>query len=194
MQLCICNSHPVAEVIVVNSLEELTDYKEEWDKILIDNNNSNPFLEFEWIESWWNIFGKGHSLFVLVMKMEERIVGFCPFMIIKKRFLKEIAFIGHPESLYMEFILAKEGGAQCIKSALDYIINLKGNYLLHLNGLFDESDTFKILENYFTKNKNKFFIRKFEDPYLGINEDFTSYLKKCSHHNAIKTLIKNKKN
>lgn len=196
MQLRIADNHPVSlilpEIKIINNLEELAGYKEEWNKILKDNDNTNPFLEFDWIENWWNYFGTGYSLFVLVLQLEERIVGFCPFMILKRKFYKEITFIGHPEASYMEFILTREGRDHGIKPALDYLKKLNGKYILHLNGLYEESDTYQILEDYFKKNQYNYFIRCFEDPYIIINNDFVSYLKERSKHRTVKTLIRNK--
>ncbi len=190
------NNYPVGskipEIKVINCMEELAGHKEEWKKILTDNRNSNPFLEFDWIENWWNFFGKGHSLFVLVMQMQDRIVGFCPFMIMHHLFFQEIAFIGYPDASYMDFILAGENRDRSIEASLDYIQKLRGSFILHLHGIHEEAYSDKVLINYFNQNKGGFFVRSFEDPFIPIDRDFTSYLKKRSKYSSIKTLIRSR--
>lgn len=187
-------NHPVSiglpVINVINHLEELTDYKEEWNKILTDNKNTNPFLEFDWIENWWKYFGKEHSLFILIMQMQDRIVGFCPFMILHHRFYQEITFIGYPEASYMDFILASDYRDQSIQASLDFIRNLKGRYILHLHGIYEEAYSDKVLLDYFNHNKDVFFIRSFDDPFIQIDKDFSSFLKKRSKYSSLKTLIR----
>lgn len=180
------------EIKVINCLKELTGYKEEWNKILTDNKNTNPFLEFDWIKNWWKYFGQDHSLFILVIQMQDRIVGFCPFMMLHHRFYQEIVFIGYPEASYMDFILASENRDQCIRTSLDFIQKLKGRYILHLHGIYEETYSDKVLLDYFNHNQGVFFIRSFEDPFIQIDRDFTSYLKKRSKYSSIKTLIRSR--
>lgn len=185
-------SPKLPDIKVINNLEELTSYKEVWNKILADNQNTNPFLEYDWIENWWNYLGKGHILFVIILQVKERVVGICPFMIIKRRLFREITFIGYPEASFMDFILTREGRACGVEAAIEYIRNLHGNYILHLQGFVDGSYAFEKMGDYFENIHSKFSIRNFEAPYFNINTDFTSYLNSRSKYNSIKTLIRSK--
>ncbi len=180
------------EIKVINSLEELSGYKEEWKKILTESKNTNPFLEYDWIENWCNFFGKGHSLFIIVMRIQDRIVGFCPFMILDRRFYQEITFIGFPEASYMDFIIISEKRDTCIKASLNFIQNLKGSFILHLHGIHEEAYSDKVLMDYFNQSKGDFFVRSFEAPVIQIDGDFTSYIKKRSKYSSIKTLIRSR--
>lgn len=38
---------------VIDNIEKLMSYKEEWDKILEKTNIDNMFLELDWITYWW---------------------------------------------------------------------------------------------------------------------------------------------
>ncbi len=174
----------------ISNLEGLAKYKEEWKNILSDNQNFNPFLEFDWIENWWSYLGSKHILFVLIILMEDRVVGICPFMIIKRRFFQEITFIGYPEASYMDLILTREAGAQGIKAVMEYIKSLNGNFILHLFGLSENSFTRKALENYFKKRPYRFFTRAFEAPFLRMDGDFTTYFRSRTKHNSIRMLNK----
>ncbi len=180
------------EIKVIRNLEELSKYKEVWNKILADNQNTNPFLEYDWIENWWNYLGIRHSLFIIILKVKERVVGICPFMIRKRRLFREITFVGYPEASYMDFILTGEGRADGVEAAIEYIRSLHGSYIFHLHGFVEESYALEKLKNYFDKIHTKFSIRNFEAPYFNIHSDFSSYFKCRSKYNSIKTLIRSK--
>ncbi len=186
------DDHPASlvlpEIKIIQNLEELGTYEEVWNNILADNQNTNPFLEYDWIVNWWKYLGRGHTLFIIILQVKERVVGICPFMIIKRRLFKEITFIGYPEASFMDFILTGEGSALGVEAAMEYIRHLHGNYLLHLYGFKEEAYTLKKLEDYF----GKYFIRNYEAPYFNINTDFTSYFKSRSKYSSIKTLIRSK--
>lgn len=183
------------EIRVVNTIEELKQYKGEWQELLKENGNNNPFLEFDWIELWWKYFGKGKELFVLLIKVGDTVLGFFPLMITNRKFHKEITFISsYIDASYMDFIIKMGENETCINLAFDYIKRLKGNYIIKLLGFYKDPFQDKLLKRYLINNKANFKIFSFESPYIKIDkDDYETYLKKRSKHGSLKTLKRSKK-
>lgn len=57
------------------------DMEGEWNALLGRSEADNVFLRWEWIHTWWEIFGKGHALFLWTARQEGRLVGIAPFYI-----------------------------------------------------------------------------------------------------------------
>ena len=64
------------DIEIVKDIEKLRLYKDKWQEILHDQSNENPFIELDWVISWWHYFGKHHELFVIVLKDSNTIIGF----------------------------------------------------------------------------------------------------------------------
>ena len=40
----------------------------------------HPFLRHEWLHTWWQAFGDGCRLHIIVVKKDERVIAIAPFM------------------------------------------------------------------------------------------------------------------
>lgn len=178
-----------SEIRLINTIEELKLYKEEWQEILKENENNNPFLEFDWIESWWTYFGKGNELFVLLIIENDMVLGFLPLMITNRKFHKEITFISsYIDASYMDFILRKNENENCINLAFDYIKTLKGNYIIKLFGFYGDSINAQLLKRYFISKKSSYQIYNFYSPYIKTDKDYNTYFKERSKSGSLRSL------
>ena len=66
---------------------ELSSLGAHWDKVVWQAADTSPFLSLDWITSWWDHFGEGRKLFVLVAEDGDGIAGIAPFVISRYRFL-----------------------------------------------------------------------------------------------------------
>src|SRR5712691_10372483 len=41
---------------------------------------AHPFLRHEWVRTWWECFGTGHALHILVVKCQDRVCAIAPLM------------------------------------------------------------------------------------------------------------------
>ncbi|MFA5975528.1 MAG: GNAT family N-acetyltransferase [Elusimicrobiota bacterium] len=60
---------------------EFLQLKEEWNTLLGRSSADNVFLRWEWMYTWWEIFKKQRTLFILTVRHEGRLVGVAPFYI-----------------------------------------------------------------------------------------------------------------
>jgi len=63
------------------SPKEFDFLKEEWNRLLSRSRSDNVFLRWEWIHTWWDVFNKKRSQFILTVREEGRLVGVAPFYI-----------------------------------------------------------------------------------------------------------------
>lgn len=60
----------VLEYRLVTTINELETYKDTWSEILEREKNDNPFIEYEWISTWWMIVG--HDVNVEIYIVEHK--------------------------------------------------------------------------------------------------------------------------
>lgn len=84
---------------LVSTKEAFHELKAKWNTLLETSDCLNPFMTWEWMFTWWEIFeDKQHSLFIITIYKGDRLVSIAPFYI-KERFpfIKRLGFIGEGE-------------------------------------------------------------------------------------------------
>lgn len=106
----------------------------QWDKLLLASSANNIFLTAEWLTAWWESYGAGKQLeIVLVTDEHGQLVGLAPFCISRRRWLgplyvKELGFLGTGAACsdYLDVIVAR-----CQDTAV------LGNILLYTRDVLD---------------------------------------------------------
>lgn len=82
------------------NLSEIRRLKPEWDDLLKRTSNTSIFMTWEWLATWWEVYGKGHELWWLTVKDEnKKLIASAPLYLRKHQnglFLphRELRFIG----------------------------------------------------------------------------------------------------
>ena len=91
------------------TFEQFLDWRSVWNDSLQRSIDKHVFLTWEWLSSWWRLFGKNRELLVLVVEKERRIVAAAPLMVCCYRPLglsiRKVEFIATPASDYHTFLL-----------------------------------------------------------------------------------------
>lgn len=181
------------EVEIIDNIEKLKDFRGRWDEILYENNNDNPFLEQDWLINWWKYFGSNYKLYIILIKHNDNILGFCPLMKIRKLLYTEIRFIAYNWYSYMDFIISNEYREKSLECLISYLKYMKGNYVYNFDSISETSKNLNILMSYLIKDKVRYFTKAIESRYIDINGgSFEDYYKTRSKHNSIKQIIKTK--
>lgn len=161
---------------IIDRIEVLEQYSNDWQQILKSNKNDNTYIELEWILNWWHFFAQGHRLFVVRLSENGQSIAFCPFMITQKKCFYEINFIGHGLAAYMDFIIMPDKREQAVDCILQFLLNLKGNYFVNLYGMFENSPDHAIFIRYLEKSSVRFYISSTRCYYIDIcNRQFKDY-------------------
>lgn len=68
------------------TVETIRDYpaflslETEWNDAVERAGVPHPFLSHEWVRTWWDCFGTGHQLHILVVRAHEKIIAIAPLM------------------------------------------------------------------------------------------------------------------
>ena len=83
-----------------------------WRRLIAVSDLDHPFLTFEWVRSWWEAFGDGNGLHIIVARENETVVGIAPLMFTKRRFyglrLRCLEFIANVHTPRFDFLVARD--------------------------------------------------------------------------------------
>jgi CelD/BcsL family acetyltransferase involved in cellulose biosynthesis len=92
----------------LTSMEQLRSLEPEWNELLRSATANSLFLTWEWIATWWRVYGKTASLNVLVVRDSGALVGIAPLKRVTARVLGQefdrIEFIGSGSDVTPEYL------------------------------------------------------------------------------------------
>ncbi len=65
---------------VVTDNQEFQSLRETWDSLLAKSQDNDVYLTWEWFFTWWQHYGQGKRLNILVIEDGKRIIGIVPLM------------------------------------------------------------------------------------------------------------------
>jgi CelD/BcsL family acetyltransferase involved in cellulose biosynthesis len=75
----------MSDIKIITDYQEFRALKDEWNRLLEDNYSKGVWLRHEWYDCWWQAFGEGAKLFVVVIYENGRLTGVIPLMIVRMR-------------------------------------------------------------------------------------------------------------
>ncbi len=82
---------PDQDTVAACTVDPVTDYQgfldlePLWSRLVDEAGTDHPFLRHEWVRAWWECFGAGRELHVLVVKAGSEPVAIAPLMLSKRR-------------------------------------------------------------------------------------------------------------
>lgn len=95
---------------VVRDVESLAALAPTWNELLRSSASDNLFLTWEWVSTWWDVYGPGKRLHVIVASGPDgQIVGIAPLMLASIRVLGMlragvVRFIGDGQEVSAEYL------------------------------------------------------------------------------------------
>lgn len=158
------------ELVRLNSWEQLQSVKIEWAQILERNQNSNPFIEFEWVSLWMKYLGKDKNVEIIAVQKGKEYVGFFPFVKNRSVFGTIYEMIGLGQSNYMDFIIHREQVEEVMKYAFEQMMKDEPQIIFSLHGILESSPTYPILVNFIKRKKYGHTIHKVVTPYINLEK------------------------
>ena len=96
-------------ILELQRIKELNDFETDWNQLLSQSLDNNPFLTYEWLTLWWKQFGKGRTLKLFTANNSKGLTSLiAPIMYSSyKRFgmkLTKAEFVASPDSDYNTFL------------------------------------------------------------------------------------------
>lgn len=101
---------PGLAVETVSDEREFFTLKPAWNRLVEEAKIDHPFLSHEWVGAWWQSFGAGKKLHVLVVKAGDRPVAIAPLMLGEGRMygikVRKLQFIANVHTPRFDLIVA----------------------------------------------------------------------------------------
>ena len=109
--------------------EDFLKLEPEWNTLLRQSKADNIFLTWEWVSTWWRVFGKEKSLYVLTFHQENELVGIVPLYLRKTGYygilpVRSLMLLGTGESVrseYLDLIVKPGREIDVIRSVLEWL-------------------------------------------------------------------------
>lgn len=76
----------MADVVEINSLEQLQSYRMVWNSLLGKTAQATYYHTFDWFVNYWQHFGQGQRMRVLVVRAAEKPIGIVPLCVRTERY------------------------------------------------------------------------------------------------------------
>src|SRR5450756_195357 len=96
-------------ILELQRINELNDFEIEWNQLLSNSLDNNPFLTYEWLTLWWKHFGNGKELKLFTLENEGKVSLVVPVMYSTCKVLgskrTKVEFVASGDSDYQSFIV-----------------------------------------------------------------------------------------
>jgi len=94
----------------------------EWDGLLERSRGGSIFASFAWNSAWWQFFGKGARLYIVVVSDSEgQVCGIAPLMLRRVGLLRRLEFIGTGLSDAGDFVLDPDHAEEALAAIFAYL-------------------------------------------------------------------------
>ena len=143
------------KIVKINH-NELENYKDAWQELLLKSKIDNIFLTHDWISLCIRHFFMPQDLLILTVFSGDTLVGIAPLMIKKYKYfglpVKSVCFIGTTISDRMDFIL-HGNKEEIIELIMGYLMKIKNKWdFVDLEELSSQTGTVKAVETYLAGN------------------------------------------
>lgn len=176
-------------ILSIKEIEHNADFERlgsEWNGLLSQSESDTVFLTWEWLSTWWRIYGSGKKLRVItavdengdlvaIAPLYQRFRKACPGLTIR-----EVRFLGTGEDVspdYLDIIVKRGWEAAAPRAILQHLVNEGGWVLLNLTDIPAGSVSSSFLQHSAMDLGLKTFVSECAIcPYIELPSDWESYL------------------
>jgi CelD/BcsL family acetyltransferase involved in cellulose biosynthesis len=138
---------------IIDSRDKLAKLEPLWNELLHRSVSDNPFLTFEWITSWLEIFSDEKSLYIIIACLDSQPKAIAPLILHKDGLL---TFVGYPQNDYADFIIDRNH-PEALSKIFDYIYSLNSFWKkIILDQIKDSDSHLDLFSQYLKSNKKAF--------------------------------------
>lgn len=123
--------------------DSFANLKYQWKHLLSESPAQSAFLSWEWLYSWWKVYGEQKSLYLVTAWRGSELAGIAPFILEKRgKFgigLRVLTSLGIPQSDVCGFIYRTDD-SEVVASLFDYLSGHQSEWdILELNEFLQSS-------------------------------------------------------
>ena len=139
-------------VEVIDDFQRFVDLESAWNDTVNRANLPHPFLTHEWLRTWWECFGHGRQLHVIVVRDRNHITAIAPLMTESVRLyglpIRKVDFIHNDHTPRADFIVA-DSPKESYRAIWETLHSTRENWdLLQLSRVVRGSATESVLSRF----------------------------------------------
>src|SRR5262245_49619244 len=108
---------PTLTTEIFSDYQSFVDLKPVWDRLVEQAAIDHPFLTHEWVRTWWECFGAGKRLHVVMVKQGREPIALAPLMVSEGRMygvrVRFLEFIYNAHTPRFDFIVTRDHDQVC---------------------------------------------------------------------------------
>ncbi len=178
---------------LVTTIEELESYKDTWSGILEREKNDNPFIEYQWVSTWWTTLGSEENVEIYIVEHKGESIAFFPFIrTVRFGGIHQVSFLGQGFATYMGVIAEGVWKEQAMEYLLKELTRKYKRIIFVLHGLLESKKTSYILEKYAQERQLPHSVFRTVTPYIDFKSmELNAFLQK--HHKRFKSINRREK-
>ncbi|QDP99987.1 GNAT family N-acetyltransferase [Lysinibacillus fusiformis] len=178
---------------LVTTIEELESYKDTWSGILEREKNDNPFIEYQWVSTWWTTLGSEENVEIYIVEHKGESVAFFPFIrTVRFGGIHQVSFLGQGFATYMGVIAEGVWKEQALEYLLKELTRKYKRVIFVLHGLLESKKTSYLLEKYAQERQLPHSVFRTVTPYIDFKSmELNAFLQK--HHKRFKSINRREK-
>lgn len=174
--------YPRMNIAIVESGHELESMQPEWNRLLASTENNVVHLTHAWMTSWWDSFGAGNRLHILVISDDHgAMVGIAPCMRSTMRYrgisVNAISLLANGYSPSSSVITKERDMNRVVRAMLGYFECMDSWDILDFHKIRKSGPLYSILMEQM-QNRRWYGIKEnIESPYIQIDTDWKSFLR-----------------
>ena len=112
---------PAIEYSLVTETHDLHALENEWNSLYAKSGSSNIYLSWDWLTSWWEVYGKQRKLMVLLARDQNELIGVVPLL------LRNFKYFGTISVRRIEFLSTGELVSETVCPAFMSMLLNSGN-------------------------------------------------------------------
>ena len=189
------------KVEAIKTIQEFQNLREDWNYLLSASKADNIFLTWEWLFTWWEVYGVNKELCILLIKEEDKLIGIAPLMITKENVVgipvRLLKFIGSEKvcSEYLDLITISGRESELLSLFIQYI-NQNNNLwdVLLINDITEDSPTVKFFSDKANFYKNNILKRRSTiNPYIHLPKTIEEFYQKLGSKRRSDVKVKSNK-
>lgn len=101
------------DVVVLDRAQDFAALEEEWGDLYRNSPLATPFQSWAWLYSWWEAYGEGYELRLIVIREAGLLVGLIPLMLERTRWgFGRLLFVGTGITDHLDMLARREWETQ----------------------------------------------------------------------------------
>jgi CelD/BcsL family acetyltransferase involved in cellulose biosynthesis len=181
-----CQSKVQLLITPITETKAFVEIKKEWNALLAESRVNNIFLTWEWMHTWWCVYGHEYKLQIITVRLQSgKLVGIAPFKMKERNILgihreRILEFIGVGEDVTTEYvdIIARIGYEACVYDKVTYhIVEKMNSTRVNLYHFSSTSSFIPVIKDCLENRKVKYILERFSScPVISLPKTWESFM------------------